>query len=159
MKSPHLLAPLISCCLLAGSALASDPYRYPPESVYPPQFTYGYTYETHEHHCGNLQLPGWKWSDWYFVECEDGVELQVRYRMRNIGARGTRTFMQLRYVNRSKCIKTATVARLRLHFHDGTPDLIWNGEQVTMEPYSVGYGRIQTLDGRLCTWTKCYDVR
>ncbi len=159
MNMLHPSALLVSCCVLAGSALAADPYRYPAEYVYPTEYTYGYTYGTHEHYCGNLQLPGWKWSDWYIVESEGNVELQVRYRMKNGGPNGTRTFMQLRYVNRSKCIKTATVSKVRLHFHDGTPDLIWNGESVTVQPYSIGYGVIQTLDGRLCTWTKNYYVQ
>lgn len=157
MKLHHLILCAAVGCALSGFASASDAYRNPAEYRYPANYNYGHTYESHDHHCGTVLLPGWKWSDWYQVDTEGKVDLQVRYRMKNV-PRGTRTFMQLRYVNNSKCIKTATVSNVRLHFHDGSPDLIWSGESVTVQPYSVGYGKIQTLNGRLCTWNKHYAV-
>ena len=143
----------------SGQAIAADPYLYPAEYILPPAQTYAYTYETDEHRCGQLPLHGWVWSDWYPVDSEDGVELHVRYKMKYNGARGVKTFMQLRYVNYSQYVRTVNVSNVILHFHDGGEDAIWGGERLAVAANSTTNGAIQIFNGQLCTWKKHYDVR
>jgi len=160
MKEHKYLTLVVTALAVVGSsqANAADPYLYPAEYILPPQ-NYSYTYETEEHRCGQLPLHGWVWSDWYGVDMEDGVELHVRYKMKYNGSRGVKTFMQLRYVNYSQCVRTVNVSNVILHFHDGGEEAIWGGERLAVAANSTTNGSIQIFNGQLCTWKKRYDVR
>jgi hypothetical protein len=149
---PHFAAIVTALALTGGSQAIADSYRY--ASASPDAYNHAY-----QPLCGTTLIPGWKWTEWYPVDSEEGVDLQVRYRMKYDGSGGARSFMQLRYVNRTTVDRTATVQDVHLHFHDGRPDLIWNGEQVYVPARTSRNGMVQSLLGHLCTWGKHYTVR
>jgi hypothetical protein len=151
----HLATAITALALTGGSQAIADQYRY--ANVSPD--TYNHAYQPREQFCGALLIPGWKWSNWYYVDSECGVQLEVRYRMKYDGSGGARTFLQLRYINATDLGRTATVSNVGLHFHDGHPDLVWNGEQIYVPPGTTRTGMVQSLEGRLCTWNKRYTVR
>ncbi|MEM0970267.1 MAG: hypothetical protein AAGJ31_12990, partial [Verrucomicrobiota bacterium] len=109
---------ILGCLLLLGGYAQAQTYSGE-EYVYAPQYYSPLASDAVAYTCGGTMLKRNQWSPWEFVEERCGVELHVRYNMKNKLRKRVQTTVQFRYVNTRPCDFTVCLYNVDFRLADG----------------------------------------